>query len=284
VRVLVTGGAGQVGAEVAAFLPHHEVLTADRALCDVAERDSVEQVIASWRPELVVNCAAATNVDGCETDVDHAYAVNAMGVRNVAVAAARIEAHVVHISTDYVFSGDRAEPYDEWADPAPRSVYGRSKWAGESELVQHAASWTLVRTAWVFGRRGRNFVDTILERARAGEPLRVVDDQVGSPTYAPDLAGMLARLGADRRAGVFHVTNAGTCTWHRFACDIVELAGLDPSAVATMKSTELDRPAPRPANSVLDNRALRLAGLPGLRHYRDALADKLATPAAIGPA
>jgi len=276
-RVLVTGGNGQVGAEVAAHLAHHDVVTLGRDACDLASQDSVEQAVAAILPDLVINCAAATKVDLCETEVDAAFAINAMGVRYVAVAASRVGAHVVHVSTDYVFNGDQDEPYDEWAATDPRSVYGRSKLAGERELAEHAGSWTLVRTSWVFGRRGGNFVDTILTRARAGDPLRVVDDQFGSPTYAPDLAGMLARLGVKRRAGVFHVTNAGTCSWHQFACDALELAGLDPSVVARMPSTELDRPAPRPANSVLDNRALRLAGIPGLRHYRQALSEKLAS-------
>jgi len=274
-RVLVTGGGGQVGAEVAGFLSHHDVVTATRAECDLADRDSVEQAVAGVVPELIINCAAHTNVDGCETDVDGAFAVNAMGVRFLAMAAARVDAHVVHVSTDYVFDGTKADPYDEWDATNPQSVYGRSKLAGERELAQHAPSWTLVRTAWVFGRRGRNFVDTILTRARAGDPLRVVDDQVGSPTYAPDLACMLARLGAERRSGVYHVTNSGTTSWHGLAREAVELAGLDPSSIATMQSSELDRPAPRPANSRLENRALRIAGVPLLRHYRDALAEKL---------
>jgi dTDP-4-dehydrorhamnose reductase len=280
VRVLVTGGAGQVGAEIAPFLTHHDVATLGRAECDLARRDSVEQAVAAVGPDVVINCAAATNVDDCESDVDGAFAINAMGVRHVAVAASRIGAHVVHVSTDYVFDGARPEPYDEWDATAPRSVYGRSKLAGEHELARHATSWTLVRTSWVFGRRGRNFVDTIVTRARAGDPLRVVDDQFGSPTYAPDLAMMLARLGVERRAGVFHVTNGGITSWHGLACAAVELAGLDPSVVGPMPSSKLDRPAPRPANSVLDNRALRLSGIAPLRHFRDALAEKLSEMAA----
>jgi dTDP-4-dehydrorhamnose reductase len=151
--------------------------------------------------------------------------------------------------------------------------------------VRHASSWTIVRTSWVFGRRGRSFVDTILERARRGDPLRVVDDQRGCPTYAPDVAALLVRLTVGRHVGVFHGTNQGVCTWHRFAEEILERAGLAATAgpVATISSAELARPAARPANSVLDNTALRLSGFPLLRDYHDALDDKLADLAGALP-
>jgi dTDP-4-dehydrorhamnose reductase len=274
-RVLIVGAAGQLGSEVAPLLPHAEVLAADSKTLDVVDRDRVEQVVGEFGPDLVVNCSAFTDVDGAESRFDDALAVNALGVRHLAVAASRAGAHLVHVSTDYVFDGTKVDAYDEWDPPAPVSGYGRSKAAGELELARHATSWTLVRTAWVFGRRGRNFVDTILTRARAGDPLRVVDDQRGSPTYAPDLAEALVRLGGGRRQGIFHVTNQGSCTWHELACEAVRLAGLDPSVVATMRSSELDRPAPRPENSVLANSALRLAGDPLLRSWQDALAAKL---------
>jgi dTDP-4-dehydrorhamnose reductase len=275
-RILVTGAGGQVGAEVVALLTGHDVVAADHATLDIADRRAVDERFASSPPELVINCGAATNVDGCETEVDHAFAVNALAVRWLAQASTRVGAHLVHVSTDYVFPGDKQGPYDEWDDTGPRSAYGRSKLAGERELMVHAASWTLARTSWVFGRRGKNFVDTIAAKALAGDALRVVDDQFGSPTYAPDLATMLVRLGLDRTGGLFHVTNQGATSWHGLAADVVELLGLDRSTVATMSSSELPRPAPRPANSVLENRALRLAGLPLLRHYREALADRIA--------
>jgi dTDP-4-dehydrorhamnose reductase len=274
-RILVTGAGGQVGSEVAAQLPDHEVLALDRAACDLADRDSVEQAMAATAPAAVINCAAWTDVDGCEGDPQRAVLVNALGVRHLAVACARTGAHLVHVSTDYVFPGDKAGPYDEWDEPGPRSVYGRSKLGGEREVAAHAGSWAIARTSWVFGRRGRNFVDTIVGRARDGAPLRVVDDQRGCPTYAPDLAGALARLAVERRAGVYHVTNQGACTWHDLACAAVELAGLDPSAVGTMTTAELGRPAPRPANSVLSGAAWAAAGLPPLRPWREALADRM---------
>ena len=284
-RILVTGAGGQVGSEVAAHLPHHEVVALDRAGCDLADRHSVEQAVAAARPDAVVNCAAFTDVDGCEADPERALLVNALGVRHLAAACARSGAHLVHVSTDYVFPGDKDGAYDEWDEPGPRSVYGRSKLGGEREVARHAGSWAVARTSWVFGRRGRNFVDTIVGRAREGAPLRVVDDQRGCPTYAPDLAGALARLAVERRPGIYHVTNAGACTWHDLAAAAVELAGLDPSVVGTMTTAELGRPAPRPANSELSGAAWVAAGLPVLRPWREALAEKLSAPrnvAAVG--
>ena len=284
-RILVTGAGGQVGSEVAAHLPHHEVVTLDRAGCDLADRDSVEQAVAAAAPAAVVNCAAWTDVDGCEADPERALRVNALGVRHLAAACARVGAHLVHVSTDYVFSGDKDGPYDEWDEPSPRSVYGRSKLGGEREVARHAAgSWAIARTSWVFGRRGRNFVDTIVGRALGGGPLRVVDDQRGCPTYAPDLAGALARLAVERRPGVYHVTNSGVCTWHDLARAAVELAGVDPSVVGTTTTAELGRPAPRPANSVLSGAAWAAAGLPPLRPWREALAERMAEAAGLGSA
>jgi dTDP-4-dehydrorhamnose reductase len=281
-RILVTGAGGQVGSEVAAHLPHHEVMAVDRAGCDLADRHSVEQAVAAAAPAAVVNCAAWTDVDGCEADPGRAVLVNALGVRHLAAACARAGAHLVHVSTDYVFSGEKDGPYDEWDEPSPRSAYGRSKLGGEREVARHAGSWSIARTSWVFGRRGRNFVDTIVGRARDGAPLRVVDDQRGCPTYAPDLAGALARLAVGRMPGIYHVTNAGACTWHDLAAAAVELAGLDPAVVGTMTTAELGRPAPRPANSVLSGAAWAAAGLPPLRAWRDALAERMATAAAVG--
>ena len=281
-RILVTGAGGQVGSEVALHLPHHDVIALDRAGCDLADRHSVEQAVAAAAPVAVVNCAAWTDVDGCEADPQRAVLINALGVRHLAAACARAGAHLVHVSTDYVFSGEKDGPYDEWDEPSPRSVYGRSKLGGEIEVARHAGSWAIARTSWVFGRRGRNFVDTIVGRARDGAALRVVDDQRGCPTYAPDLAGALARLAVGRLPGVYHVTNEGACTWHDLAAAAVELAGLDPSVVGTTTTAELSRPAPRPANSVLSGAAWAAAGLPPLRPWREALAEKLATAVAAG--
>jgi len=280
-RILVTGAGGQVGSELAAHLPHHDLVAVDHTQLDVADRHQVEQTVGSVLPDAVVNCAAWTDVDGCESDPERAYRANALGVRHLAVACARIGAHLVHVSTDYVFSGAKDGPYLEWDRPDPRSVYGHSKLGGELEVAAHARSWAIARTSWVFGRSGRNFIDTILARAREGAPLRVVTDQRGCPTYARDLAGVLALLATGRHQGTFHVTNQGACTWHELARAALELAGLDPASVGETTSATFARPAPRPANSVLADTALAASGLPRLRPWREALADRLSQPAEV---
>jgi dTDP-4-dehydrorhamnose reductase len=222
-----------------------------------------------------VHAAAWTEVDACEADPDRALAANGLGTRHVAEAARRVGAHLCYLSTDYVFDGTKPGPYTEWDDPNPQSVYGRSKLAGERELGRDPAS-TVVRLSWVCGRHGANMVKTILRLAAERDQLAFVDDQRGHPTFAADAAGAIRRLVAERRPGLFHVTNQGVVTWYEFARAVLESAGLDPERVRPISTAELDppRPAPRPANSVLDNLALRLSGLPLLPHYRASL-DRL---------
>lgn len=277
----MTGAGGQVGSEVAAHLEHHDVVALTHAQLDVTDRHAVEATVGSLLPDAVVHCAAWTDVDGAESDPAAAFLANALAVRHVAVACARVGAHLVHVSTDYVFPGDKEGPYHEWDPPGPRSVYGHSKLGGEVETAAHAGSWAIARTSWVFGRRGRNFVDTILDRARSGAPLQVVSDQRGCPTYAPDLAGVLAALATGRHQGIFHVTNQGACTWHELARATLTLGGLDPDVVGETTTAALGRPAPRPANSVLAGTALAGSGLPLLRPWQDALSDRLASAAGV---
>lgn len=275
-RVLVTGGGGQLATDLIGVLadhPHHTVVAAPRSSLDVADRDSVRAAFGEVDPEIVFHTAAWTAVDACESDVDRAFSVNALGTRHVAEAARANGAHVVYVSTDYVFDGRSEHPYTEWDMPSPQSVYGWSKLAGEHELRAQLPGATIVRTAWVCGRHGGNMVKTILRLASSGAPLRVVDDQRGCPTFTDDLAGALYDLATARRPGLFHVTNQGPTTWYRFALDIVALAGGDPAMVEPIRTDELDppRPAPRPANSVLDNAALRLSGIPLLADHHQPL-------------
>ena len=275
-KVLVTGAGGQLGTDLVAALSrpgHHEVLGATRAEVDLAERSSVLAAITGWRPKLIVNAGAWTAVDACEADPDRAMRVNALGARHVAEGAARVGAHLVHVSTDYVFDGTKAGPYQEWDPPAPASVYGRSKLAGETEVAATLPGATVVRTAWVCGVHGANMVKTVLRLSAGGGPLRFVDDQHGCPTFTDDLAAMIVRLGVDRRPGLFHVTNQGPTTWYRFARDVVAAAGRDPGMVEPIATAQLDppRPAPRPANSVLDNAALRLSGIELLAEHHEPL-------------
>jgi len=274
VRVLVTGAAGQLGHDLVRTCTEagDEVIACSSTDLDLGDRDSVAQAITGTAPDVVVNAGAWTAVDDCEADPDRAWRVNALGVRWVADAARRVGAHVVHVSTDYVFDGTKTTPYVEWDQPNPRSSYGRSKLGGERELDP---SHAVVRTAWVCGAHGRNMVKTVLSLADRPE-LAFVDDQQGCPTFTADLAPAIRRLAVQRLPGTFHVTNQGTTTWYGFVRDILELAGHDPGKVRPIATADLDppRPAPRPANSVLDNAALRLGGLPLLPHYRDSL-DRL---------
>ncbi len=300
-RVLLTGGNGQLGRDLrdvlagrvpdggaapgggpaAAILPRvdpeaFDVLSTDIDTLDVADRGAVRAAMDAFRPDIVLHGGAYTAVDACESDTGTAFAVNALGSRNVAEAASGVGAHVVYVSTDYVFDGTSDRPYDEWDLPNPQSVYGRSKLGGEIEVrAVGGASTTVVRTAWVSGAHGSNMVKTVLRLARADPPgpLRFVDDQHGCPTFTADLAAAIVRLALDRRPGTFHVTNQGETSWYGFARATLAAAGLDPGRVRPIGTADLDppRPAPRPANSRLDNAALRLSGLPLLPPWTDAL-------------
>jgi dTDP-4-dehydrorhamnose reductase len=294
VRILITGADGQLGRDLrdclAGTVPAggrrcallgpegprpglgHEVLATDIDTMRVDDRDAVLHAFLSFRPELVLHGGALTAVDLCETEVDLAYAVNATGTRNVAEAAALVNAHVVYVSTDYVFDGTASRPYREWDAPNPASVYGASKLGGERECRPGS---TIVRTSWVSGAHGANMVVTALRLAAEEGELRFIDDQRGSPTFTADLAPAIVTLGLDRRPGVFHVTNGGSTTWWGFVRAVLAEAGGDPERVKAITTAELDParyPAPRPANSVLDNMALRLAGLPALPPWEEGLA------------
>ncbi len=292
-RVLITGANGQLGRDLldclAGRVPtggrrcallgpegpreglRHEVLGTDIDTMRVEDRDAVQSTFAAFRPELVLHGGALTAVDLCETEVDLAYAVNGLGTRNVAEAAALFGAHMVYVSTDYVFDGTANRPYREWDPPCPTSVYGASKLAGERECRPGS---TIVRTSWVSGAHGANMVATALRLAGGDGELRFVDDQHGSPTFTADLAPAIVTLGMDQRPGIFHVTNSGATTWWGFVRAVLAQVGADPERVRPISTAELDppRPAPRPAYSVLDNMALRLAGLPLLPDWQDGLA------------
>lgn len=271
-RVLITGAGGQVGHELVRAFGRHDVVAADRATLDVTDRASTLAAITTLRPDAIVHAAAFTQVDACESEVDRAYAVNAIGTRSVAEGARRVGAHVVYVSTDYVFDGSKPDPYDEWDVPNPASVYGRSKYAGELELAA-TPDVTIVRISWVFGVHGQNMVKTVLQLAADHPTLRFVDDQRGRPTSAADAADLVRRIAVDRVPGLFHATNQGAVSWYEFARAVLEAAGEDPARVEPITTAELDppRPAPRPVNSVLDDVALRLMGLPRLPHYRESL-------------
>ena len=253
-----------------------QVFALDRAELDVTDERAVAARIAAIEPDVVVNCAAWTAVDACESDPGRALRVNGDAVGFLRAGCDQVGAHLVQISTDYVFDGTKAEPYVESDEPNPQSVYGRSKLAGE-----HAAGGgaTVIRISWVCGLAGANMVKTVLGLLDERDSMSFVDDQRGCPTFTADLAPLVRRLAAERRRGVFHATNQGAVSWYEFVRDIVVAAGRDPDMVRPIRTTDLDppRPAPRPANSVLDNAALRAAGIPLLRHYRDPLRELVHT-------
>ena len=266
-RVLITGAGGQLGRDLVEVFTAagDEVVGCDHAALDVGDRDAVLQAVAWVAPDSVVHAAAWTAVDACEADPDRAFRVNALGTRHVAEAARRAGAHLCYVSTDYVFDGTAGRPYTEWDATNPLSVYGRSKLGGERELHPGA---TTVRTSWVCGLHGKNFVRTMLRLARERETVRVVADQHGCPTFTPDLARMIRRLVVARLPGTFHVTNQGPTTWFDLARATFAAAGLNPERVEPISTREYPVPAPRPAWSVLDNAALRLQGIPLLEEWQ----------------
>lgn len=268
-RVLITGAGGQVGRELVEVFAAggHSVAGRDHSGLDITDRDAVRAAVVEFHPDAIVHSAAWTAVDACEADPDRAFAVNALGTRFLVEAARLVDASVHYISTDYVFDGTKDAPYVEWDSPNPRSVYGASKLAGERELDDGS---TIIRTSWVCGRHGPNMVRTILRLAAEHDTLSFVDDQRGCPTFADDLAGMIARLVTERRSGTFHVTNAGPVSWFEFAREVLLASGQDPERVRPVATVDLQppRPAPRPANSVLDRAALRLSGIDTMADFR----------------
>ncbi|HLX77441.1 MAG TPA: dTDP-4-dehydrorhamnose reductase [Acidimicrobiales bacterium] len=280
-RILVTGANGQVGTEVVAELERRathvrrgaiaDVIAAGHDDLDVSDRDAVMAAVLSLEPEFVIHLAAFTAVDSCETESDRAWSVNALGTRHVAEAARLVHAHVGYVSTDYVFDGTLDRPYTEWDEPNPLSCYGRSKLAGERELGENGL---IVRSSWLIGRNGSNFAKTVLRMSAEGLPLRFVSDQRGSPTVAHDLARRLVSLVLEKRHGLFHVTNQGATSWYGLARAVLAAAGEDPERVEAISTDELDPPraAERPANSVLDNAALRLSGIELLPEWEESTA------------
>ncbi|WP_153980082.1 dTDP-4-dehydrorhamnose reductase [Paenibacillus xylanilyticus] len=279
-KVLVTGANGQLGRDVTLLLEKegHSVLACTRDQLEITNQHNCNNVISTYRPEIVIHCAAYTAVDAAETDVDGAYQVNAIGTRNIAVAAEQIGAKLIYISTDYVFDGTSEVPYQEYDNTNPQSVYGKSKRAGEVLVQSLSSRWFIVRTSWVYGVYGNNFVKTMLKLGQEKPKLQVVHDQKGSPTYTADLAGFLLKLMQSEMYGIYHASNSGTCTWYEFAEAIFAEArnagGFTIQAQLEPCTTDqFPRPAPRPRNSVMDHLSIRTNGLADIRPWREGLRE-----------
>ena len=271
-KLLITGANGQLGHELvrATVVAGHEVVATSHETLDITDKLAVDAAITAAQPDVVIHAAAWTAVDACESDPDKAMLVNGTATKYIADAAHAVGAHVVYISTDYVFDGSKTSAYDEEDAPNPQSVYGASKLEGERAL---GANDAIVRIAWVCGFYGSNMVKTILRLAEQPQ-LKFVDDQIGNPTFADDAAEMIVRIATEKRSGTWHVTNQGDVSWYEFARQVLMAAGFDANKVAPIKTHELQppRPAKRPFNSVLNNTSLKRAGIELLPDFRMPLA------------
>lgn len=287
-NILITGGNGQLGTELAVALENQaselgaipdcyqsaHVVSVDVDQLDITDQKAVQDFVNDGAFGLIFNCAAYTNVDACEANRDDAFRVNALGARNLAIAAQNIGAKLVHVSTDYVFAGDGTQPYVEWDLCNPQSVYGASKLLGEQYVRDFCSRYFIVRTSWLYGYVGGNFVKTMLRLGRERGAITVVNDQRGNPTNAADLAHHILKLGASEQYGVYHCTGNGECSWYDFACKIIEYAGIDAKvSPCTSEEYAKNRPdtAKRPAYSSLEHCMLRNTVGDEMRPWQEAL-------------
>jgi len=282
-KIAVIGANGQLGTDLCRALHDFDIIALTDADIEITDMASVREAVLQPKPSVIINTAAYVRVDDCEDEHDIAFSVNALGARNVAVVAQELGAKLVHISTDYIFGGEaelQNTPYTEFDIPVPLSVYGRSKLAGE-DLVRHLClRHFIVRPSGLFGvagslGKGGNFIETMIKLAGERDELKVVSDQVFSPTYATDLAWKIAQLITTEYYGIFHITNSGACSWYEFTAEILKLAGIN-TPVVPITSDQFPQKAMRPRYSVLDNYHLRLLGMDDMRPWQEALKDYLA--------
>ena len=289
-KILITGASGQLGTEIqrqlknggSALGPVPErlknatIIATDVAELDITDRDATIAFVRRHQPDTIISCAAFTNVDGCETNPEAAFKVNAIGASNLAQAAERINARLIHVSTDYVFRGEGNKPLDESERVDPKSVYGKTKALGEEYVKNFCHRYFIVRTAWLYGYAGKNFVKTIVNAGKKFGRLEVVSDQLGNPTNAEDLAHHILQLAVSHDYGVYHCTGEGVCSWYEFASEIIRLSGVD-ATVAPCTSAEYSAKHPaaadRPAWSALENRMLACTVGNHMRDWKEALAD-----------
>lgn len=283
-KIMITGAYGQLGNELSDILKNGkseigridsaykgcEIEAVDIDKMDIADLNSVLIFTNKQKPDIIINCAAMTNVDLCENDFETAMKVNAIGARNVAMAAESIGAKLIHVSTDYVFPGTGTSPYTEWDLCDPQSIYGKSKYLGEQYISSFCSRYFIVRTSWLYGYQGNNFVKTILRIAKEKGQLKVVDDQRGNPTNANDLAHHIIKLALTEEYGLYHCTGEGECSWYDFACKIIEYANIQ-CQITPCTTEEFPRPAKRPAYSSLNNFMLKCTVGDEMRDWKEAL-------------
>ncbi|MDQ0199066.1 dTDP-4-dehydrorhamnose reductase [Neobacillus ginsengisoli] len=275
-KVVVTGAKGQLGQDVVLELArkNHEAIGADREQLDVTNETSVQAFISDIKPDVILHCAAYTNVDAAEENEDAAYQVNALGTEYLAKAAKLVGAKMLYVSTDYVFDGTATDPYETDEATKPIGAYGRTKLAGEELLKKNLEQFFIVRTSWVFGVYGQNFVKTMLRLGAERGEVGVVHDQVGSPTYTVDLARFMVELMETEKYGIYHASNSGVCSWYEFAVEIFKQAGMKVT-VNPLTTEQFPRPAARPKYSVLSKKKIEEQGLSPLRDWKEALAAYL---------
>lgn len=283
-KILITGGKGQLGTELFTCLENkkteigipsiltekNDVTSIDVDVLDITDLNQVEDYFKKHKFDCIINCAAYTNVDKCEEDLETAFKVNAIGPRNLAIAAEKIGAKLIHISTDYIFSGEGTQPFVEWDNPAPQSIYGKTKALGERYVSEFCSRYFIIRTAWLYGYYGNNFVKTIMRVAKEQGEIKVVDDQRGNPTNAADLAHHILKLAVTEEYGIYHGTGTGECSWYDFAVKIVEFAKIN-AKVKPCTTEEFPRPAKRPAYSSLENMMFKVTVGDDFRQWEVAL-------------
>jgi len=285
-RILITGAKGQLGSQIANLLKRRTsklgkisneydsalLLGVSKEELDITSLKNIREVLYGFKPTVVINTAAFTDVDACETNIDTAFKVNALGPKNLAIACEEIRAKLIHISTDYVFSGDRSIPYGEHDMPKPANIYGKTKHIGEQYVREFSRRYFIIRTSWLYGYNGKNFVKTIIKASKERGFLEVVDDQRGSPTNAEDLAYHILKIALTEEYGIYHCSGKGSCSWYDFASKIIEFSNIN-CHIAPIKSDRIERLAKRPSYSLLDNMMLRCTVGDEMRHWEDALKE-----------
>lgn len=275
-KILITGSNGQLGNRLQEQLRNKHVILTNRKDLDVSDYDAVLKFLKTSKPEVIINCAAFTDVDLCEKKEDEAYRINAIGPKNLAIQASEINAKLIHISTDYVFDGEgikdcagNLRPYQETDKPNPQNKYGETKLAGENFVMENCCKYFIVRTAWLYGE-GRNFVQTMINLSKSNNEVRVVNDQIGSPTSTKELANLIEKLIESEEYGIYHGTCEGSCSWYDLTLEIYRLLGIK-TKVIPVSFKEFPRPAKRPKYSVLENKKLSELGIYKFNYWQEAL-------------